>query len=110
MLRMVARLAPRARMVAISRLRSSVALYIETNRYNSTTMTIGVGAAPNQSRQINHLLTGRSFGEGQVGDAETGRDVDRLRDPITPNESQKPLSRLATRNTARVDWSAHERV
>jgi acetate kinase len=26
---------------------------------------IGLGSSPDQSRQINHLLTGRSFGEGQ---------------------------------------------
>jgi len=51
----------------------------------------------------------RSVGQ-EVGNAETGRDVDRLRDPITPNESQKPLSGLATRNTARVDWPVHETV
>src|SRR5437870_7346463 len=28
-------------------------------------MIIGLGSSPGQSRQINHLLTGRSFGEGQ---------------------------------------------
>src|SRR5207245_2579088 len=28
-------------------------------------MIIGLGSSPDQSRQINHLLTGRSFGEGQ---------------------------------------------
>jgi len=27
---------------------------------------IGLGSSPDQSRQINHLLTGRSFGEGQA--------------------------------------------
>jgi len=30
-------------------------------------MIIGLRSSPDQSRQINHLLTGRSFGEGQVG-------------------------------------------
>ena len=30
-------------------------------------MIIGLRSSPNQSRQINHLLTGRSFGEGQAG-------------------------------------------
>src|SRR3989442_238301 len=30
-------------------------------------MIIGLGSSPDQSRQINHLLTGRSFGEGQHG-------------------------------------------
>src|SRR3989442_15049289 len=29
-------------------------------------MIIALGSSPDQSRQINHLLTGRSFGEGQV--------------------------------------------
>src|SRR2546427_10027713 len=29
-------------------------------------MIIGLGSSPDQSRQINHLLTGRSFGEGQA--------------------------------------------
>jgi hypothetical protein len=29
-------------------------------------MIIGLGLSLDQSRQINHLLTGRSFGEGQV--------------------------------------------
>jgi len=33
----------------------------------------------------------RSVGQ-EVGNAELGRDVDRLRDPIAPNESQKLLS------------------
>ena len=51
----------------------------------------------------------RSVGQ-EVGNAEPGRDVDRLRDPIAPNEGQKPLSGLDTRNTARVDRSVHERV
>ncbi len=35
----------------------------------------------------------RSVGQ-EVGNAELGRDVDRLRDPIAPNESQKLLSGL----------------
>jgi hypothetical protein len=29
-------------------------------------MIIELGSSPDQSRQINHLLAGRSFGEGQV--------------------------------------------
>src|SRR3989442_1161253 len=29
-------------------------------------MIIALGSSPDQSRQINHLLTGRSFGEGQA--------------------------------------------
>src|SRR5207249_11553550 len=32
----------------------------------SRRMIIGLRSSPDQSRQINHLLTGRSFGEGQV--------------------------------------------
>jgi len=46
----------------------------------------------------------------EVGNAEPRRDVDRLRDPIAPNEGQKLLWGLDTRNTARVDRSVHERV
>ena len=34
-----------------------------------------------------------SVGE-EVGNAEPGRDVDRLRDPIPPNEGEKPRSGL----------------
>jgi hypothetical protein len=32
-------------------------------------MIIALGSSPDQSRQINHLLTGRSFGEGQAVDS-----------------------------------------
>ena len=35
----------------------------------------------------------RSVGQ-QVGNAEPGHDVDRLRDPIAPDEREKPLSRF----------------
>jgi len=38
------------------------------------------------------------------------RSVGQEGDPIAPNEGQKPLSGLDTRNTARVDRSVHERV
>ena len=38
----------------------------------------------------------RSVGQ-QVGNAEPGHDVDRLRDPIAPDEGQKLLSRLDAR-------------
>ena len=48
----------------------------------------------------------RAVGQ-EVGNAQPGRDVDRLRDPIAPNEGQKTLSGLDTRNRARVDRSVH---
>ena len=35
-------------------------------------MIIALGSSPDQSRQINHLLTGRSFGEGQVAPTPLG--------------------------------------
>ena len=39
--------------------------------------------------------------------ADGPREID---ETIAPNEGQKPLSGLDTRNTARVDRSIHERV
>jgi len=59
---------------------------------------------PGRLRQLLDLP--RAVGQ-EVGNAEAGRDVDRLRDPIAPNEGEKPLSRLDTWNTARVDRSVH---
>ena len=66
--------------------------------------TTAVGWAPPMSRQVVNLS--RSVGQ-EVRNAGPGCDVDRLRDPIVPNEGQKPLSGLETRNTAGVDRSVH---
>jgi len=44
---------------------------------------------PRGVRQLVDLS--RSVGQ-QIGDAEPRRDVDRLRDPIAPNEGQKLLA------------------
>ena len=59
---------------------------------------------PGRPRQLLDLP--RAVGQ-EVGNAEPRRDVDRLRDPIAPNEGQKPLPGLDTRNRARVHRSVH---
>ncbi len=39
----------------------------------SRRVIIGLGFSPDQSRQINHLFTGRSFGEGQPAITDINR-------------------------------------
>jgi len=46
---------------------------------------------PRRVRQLVDLL--RPVGE-EVGNAQPGRNVDRLRDPMAPNEGEKSLSRF----------------
>jgi hypothetical protein len=66
-----------------------------------------VEAWPMRPGRVSQLVDlPRAVGQ-EVGNAEPRRDVDRLRDPIAPNEGQKALSGLDTRDTVRVDSSVH---
>jgi hypothetical protein len=66
-----------------------------------------VEARPMRPRRVSQLVDlPRAVGQ-EVGNAEPRRDVDRLRDPIAPNEAQEPLSGLDTGHRARVDRAVH---